>query len=1022
MQTKTIRRSHVVALLAMLLVLAAALALILTFLGSADEPIPLIDSYAAFPCPGESLDSDSASMKFYFLIGTLDFIRAGFSFSKTNTFPTAYASDCTVCDTTVSYSSVTVNGNVVPAPTGRRWIEVELSDVPQADYTEVIYFNAFVEDENTVTYGTASAFTVCAVFGHDNLEGGKILRAPTDDDPGLQEYHCDLCGDFVGAVDLDAYNAEILRWQTQVATFRNSDFGSGSVTTDLAAAAGYSHDDPPVDPTVGQHPRVLFNASDVPGIRTALENAPQTVKDAYYVAAYDDRTWGTLGPADPNRLDGEHNFDATKLVKLQMLALDYQLTGNKGNGYLAIYAMKNYLKCLDVVTMDGDYERAFGFVMYTAACVYDWCYDLMTPTDKEQIVFAVQKKCCEGKNKPDDRMEMGFPPHWAWKGQGPITGHACEFQLLRDYLSFAIAIYDEYPGWWDFIGGLFYQKYVPVRNEIYKAGMSTQGVSLYLRIRFTADLYSAALIKAMSGSIPYDEEGMRQVMRTVYSYELPYGNSFESGDNRIGGKAFQDYGRASLISSYLFEDQTIRANLESHGYSYSVYSEKFKNYTVEASPGEYLIFSSNAVEPTETLHEGMPLILYNGGWLGQIIARNTWSNSQAAVLMKIGVRTVANHDHADAGQFQIYYKTMLAGDTGVYDTYLETHRMRYHAATIAHNCLLIKKGSGTYNVGGQRLPDSTGNFNGGGDTAWLTSDTYKTGTVTGYRYAYADGTETEPLYAYIAGDITPAYDSSVVSEVTRRMLTVFDTDNADVPLFFIVFDNVTGVLGSYKKTFLLHVPAEPTISGNTVTVVKSGGKLVLQNVFGGDSINAVGGVVFDGNGKFVSGSSSNYSVNGNQLTPTKNSYDGYWGRVEISPTTGSATDQFLNVMYVCDANKTPSNVTATAISNNFVKGARIGNTAAVFVTNRDRRTSAFTFSAPGSGNVTYYVSGVESGDWTVSVNGNVVSTTDAAGGLLVFTAPAGNVTLTPTNLTRASVGEALGASDWSTFDYSNLLP
>ena len=81
MQTKTIRRSHVVALLATLLVLAAALALILTFLGSADEPIPLIDSYAAFPCPGESLDSDSASMKFYFLIGTLDFTRAGFSFS-----------------------------------------------------------------------------------------------------------------------------------------------------------------------------------------------------------------------------------------------------------------------------------------------------------------------------------------------------------------------------------------------------------------------------------------------------------------------------------------------------------------------------------------------------------------------------------------------------------------------------------------------------------------------------------------------------------------------------------------------------------------------------------------------------------------------------------------------------------------------------------------------------------------------------------------------------------------------------
>ncbi|MBO6019579.1 MAG: hypothetical protein J6P88_00145, partial [Clostridia bacterium] len=280
-------------------------------------------------------------------------------------------------------------------------------------------------------------------------------------------------------------------------------------------------------------------------------------------------------------------------------------------------------------------------------------------------------------------------------------------------------------------------------------------------------------------------------------------------------------------------------------------------------------------------------------------------------------------------------------------------------------------------------------------------------TVTGYAYGYSDVAQNVPAYAYIAGDITPAYDNSRATEVTRRMLTVFDTADPNEELYFFVFDNITATSGSYKKTFLLHVPTEPTISGNTITVVnENDAKLVVQNVFGGDSITKIGGT------------NNNYNVNGSQINPTNNGNDGYWGRVEISPNTGSATNQILNAMYVCDASD-PNSLTATPISNSTVKGAVLGNTAAVFVTSATRRTTSFNFTASGSGTLNYYVSGVAAGGWAISVNGVLVGTTHATedGGLATFTAPAGTVTLVPFEGNLYNCPTPLGENGWPSVNY-----
>ena len=796
---------------------------------------------------------------------------------------------------------------------------------------------------------------------------GRIITPPTETAEGKKGKICTECGNEIAyaTVTYAEYITEVNALMTQVNSFSTSSFGGATVTTNL----GTKYPAPSVSPTKGQHPRVLINQNDLAGIRAEITNKRSSKTVQQYLAYIQKPTTGQLGAKVTHGSDTD-NYSTDTLYNIQALALEYQLTGNKIAGYQAVLALKNYILTLDIEKIEVDQERNYGYVMYIAACVYDWCYDLMTQTDRLQIVSGVEHKIVSGSNSYGAKMEIGFPP----SKQGAISGHGTEFQLLRDYLAFAIAIYDEYPGWWNYIGGRFYSEFVPVRNEFYKAGMYPQGVSLYVRVRYAADLYSAWLIKAMTGSIPYeDPAAMKQVMRTIYSYELPKNHAFASGDDHADDDEFQDYGRLALISSYLFDDAAIRAELEAHEKSYTKFTETI---TMSASVSEYLICSSNGVAASKR-HEDMPLIVYNGGWLGQIIARNGWGDDQAAVLMKIGVRTTSNHDHADAGQFQIWYKTMLAGDTGVYDTYdrggsKDPHFFSYHQATVAHNSILI--GSA-----GQKQPGETGSF-----SDWQ-SDTYKTGTVTGYAFGYADQAETQPTYAYIAGNITPAYGSAA-SEVTRRMLAVYDTKNEDVPLFFFVFDNIKTSSTTKAKTFLLHVPSAPTISGKTVTVQKDGAKLVLQSVLGGDNITSLGGA------------NKNYLVNGVQKVPSRGSDDGYWGRVEISPNTGNQTDQLLNVMYVCDSGKTPANVTATAISTDDVKGAAIGNVAAVFVTSATRRSTAFSFSVTRTGEVTYYVSGVRAGKWTVSIGSSFSETVTATpdGGLLVFTAPAGTtLTLTP---------------------------
>ena len=793
-----------------------------------------------------------------------------------------------------------------------------------------------------------------------------IKKVPTPSSIGEKVTHCKTCtleqaqpylySEYARDLQTAEYNLK----NVDLSSFKNKSISTFSTT---------KYSKPSAYPTAGEHPRLLINTTTLNDIRAAIlrpENAGylnDIIKTAneYSSGLLGDVTEHTSSPK------GEHNLNESIYDTVMAKSFLYLLTGAKIYAYDAIRMTKEYMSTIKIVTVNPDPERNWGFAMFAAAIVYDWCYDVLTETDKADLVRGIEWRLCKtitSSTTFGQNLEIGFPPAY----QGAVCGHGSERQLLRDYLSVALAIYDEYPTWYEYIGGRFFEDYVPVRNEFYKSGMYPQGISVYVQIRFTSDLWSAWIMQSATGENPYSAE-MARVIPSLFS-RIVDGNVtiFDEGD--CEGKSDQEIINglcfAASISAYLFNDSVAAS-----------WSNYFGNrYTGSLN---LLILKSTGVEETRPRHEGLDLVCYNGGFLNEIVAHSDWGSSATSVLMKIGGRSTANHDHGDAGSFQIYYKGILAGDTGFYDSYGTDHFKQYHQATIAHNSIVIYRDGATVGqkVGSAYREPTTYD-------EWM-SDAYHTANLTGVSYGYMDEAKTAPKYTYISGDIAPAYQG-VITKGDRRMLAVFDTQNPDVPLYFFVYDNFIGNKNSDAMTFLLHTKSQPTINGNTVSAFSGSGKIVLQNVKGGDKIEAIGGV-----GK-------NFMVNGSQVNTKDGENDGYWGRVEISTQNSSKNDVQLNAIYVTDTtNKTAC--TAHEIFGDVICGAIMGNTVAVFVEESTNYSGDINFSTAGAGDsINYYISGVAAGTWHVMVGTTSMVVTAAEGeGLLHFTAPSGLVSITPVN-------------------------
>ena len=782
-----------------------------------------------------------------------------------------------------------------------------------------------------------------------------------------------------------------------------------------------------IQPTEGQHPRLLITTDNYQAVRnTVLSQSNASLYDSIVESAVDpskvsftltclatsmyqvqDPNTNTLVWEEHQMMDGDQIASVCGVIRDK--AFVYQINDMEkirslrpggsdidvdGIGLQAISMMMDLLDQIDDVAYqkeDGtihskDKCRTFGEVMFTAALVYDWCYDLLDSAEKDALIRQVTDKLCKqfeenptpSYDAAKHRMEVSFPPY----KQSPVNDHGCERQILRDYLSFSLAIFDEDRSWYDYVGGRFFAQFVPVRNEIYQSDYSTQGFSNYLQIRFSSDLWSAWLMESATGVFPYASQAdMMKVMRSAFTH-LTRGNwaHFYEGDYEgVKSSAGIGYGLAfsAMMSGYLFEDETAM------GWA------AYRNFDSIPNAFQLILRSKPVAVSSSNMYEGLTKILYNGGYLKQTIAHNAWTTCDTAVFMKIGGVRIGGHDHDDAGSFQIIYnKSPMAVDSGVYDTWNSKHHKNYHRRTIAHNSVVFYSGS--------NVTQQTTDFNGGG-TGSLEEllDACENPNVThfGHEEGYASN-GTTPRYAYLAGDIAGTYEGNTVTRMDRRMLAVYDNMDADVPLYFFVFD-ATVTTDNAIPAFLLHVPKDSTSSKSekSITVTTDEGKLILQNVYCGNGTDNPTISEFFGANKYKVG--NNNWTTGATTDPSR-------GRYEIKPTSSQGTNYMLNAIMVTGEGKDVStdNRGATYFSSGSATiGTKLGNVAVLFVksANPTNQTLTFTASTNSGETLQYYVSGLAAGNWHVTYGNNYQDVNvSAESHLLQFEASGGSVTLTYT--------------------------
>ena len=654
-------------------------------------------------------------------------------------------------------------------------------------------------------------------------------------------------------------------------------------------------------------PRVLVNPNTINKVRKRFESRKmKPVKAKIYTQAAAKNS----GVPEGEKVTKEiyHAIDANAFL--------YLIKNNKSAGEQAVRMIKEVMPALNTKNEKGVDDRLNHRVIYSAAMVYDWCYDLMTDEDRN-FLYAHVKRLLE-------LSEYGWP-----MTEGRITYLVNHFgeEKIPNALAFGIASYEHSPDIYNEAAYHLYGGLVPSRNSFYPAHRHHQG-SAYGPGRYDSEVLSTFLITQMGAPRPYIDAQGKILYHSIYN-RRPDDVIFSQGDDfnpnflyrAEGSGYFALFGLMMAASE--FQDPYLQDEVQRH--------IGFKDKFTHLDDGVLLLlYQDETLEPKSV--EELPLTKFFGEPIASMTARTGWDMKKgvdsdvAIATMEMSNYYFGNHDHLDAGHFNIYYKGPLAIDSGAYAESAEGtgkhggdsgHWNNYFRRTVAHNTILVRDPDEPYrptsiwdaqNEGGQVV-------NAGGPI-----EQYNGGAPLSYQDMASRGKQVEllarsfgpdtivPEYSYLKGDMAKAYAYSYLNmqpkvDKAQRSFVFFNLKNKEVPAALIVHDYVTARKANFKKRWLMHFVEKPDVDGHITTVVKKpgrlaySGKLVNQTLWPRAEnlqIDVIGG---EGKEFWTESASKNWAL------AKKEDIDrfeaGRW-RIEISPKKEAATDRFLNVIQVMD--------------------------------------------------------------------------------------------------------------------------
>lgn len=642
----------------------------------------------------------------------------------------------------------------------------------------------------------------------------------------------------------------------------------------MVFAGVYSSAGMPVPPH--HHPRLYLDSSDVPALRQRMNSArgAEIISKMQSLAA--ERTAEEELPV--SQRDFRYYFQMRGLTsRAELQALDYLANGNVRAGREAVVSVLDSLK-RTAYGVEKDLSRANGVMLMVGAIVYDWCYPLLSNEEKSEYISQFLRI--------SSLLECGYP----FKFVESIAGHTCEWMIMRDMLSAAVAIYDEYPALYQDVIGVIEKKFAPSRNLFYEAGNHPQGTK-YIPTRLSSELFAQLIVAKIGGGKGVFSNAQRNVLYDIIYRMRPDGTLLPIGDENPSRKPrTENYALPAMMASYFYRDPHLRWLFlkDSRVVDHSLLFE--------------LLWNDDSIEPASP--DDLPLVRFCPSPFGWMIARTGWGDESVIAEMKVNEQMAGNHQHLDGGSFQIWYKGSLAIDSGVYEGvnggYRSKHCFNYTKRTIAHNSLIIfdpdekfawykarphrnKPARYCSNDGGQRMPGPTG-----WDTAGSVEEMYSDEFTVGRTLYHGIRDD----FSWLKGDITKAYSDKV--DLVERSFVFCDMHDAATPAFLVIFDRVGAKNPALRKSFLLHSIEKPELRDGGFVVKRSAGKE--------DGMLSVSVLLPEKAGmSLVGGPGREYEVDGtnwpNVIPDDTEAETGAW-RVEVSPSSANRTDVFLNVIQI----------------------------------------------------------------------------------------------------------------------------
>ena len=606
----------------------------------------------------------------------------------------------------------------------------------------------------------------------------------------------------------------------------------------------------------------------------------------------------------------------------------------QGDGRTGREAADLMLRYLPLVEFGNvlDVTREVGAAIYAGSCVYDWCYGLLSPAERETLRRHLMRLA--------DTMECGWPPF----RQTIVNGHGNEAQICRDLLAMSIAIYDEDPLPYRYCAYRVLEELVPMRRFEYRSPRHNQGVS-YSAYRFGWEMHAAWLMRRLCGREVFDAN-----IKTVPNYwlymRLPDGGMLRDGDGVCGGP-YWGHPQTFLLCYAYSGDPVVKG-------------EYLRQAGTRGDDLLFLLLNDPAVAPEPRL-DGLPLTIDFGPVLGGMIARTGWTvgtNSPDVVAeVKGGGYHFGNHQHADAGSLQIYYRGLQVAKLGQYKFYGTPYDMNFGKRSAAQSMLLVfdpqeKILSRLANDGGSRFLQSHPR----------SADEAASNPLFGYGRVVSCSfgpSAKAPAFSTFCADLKGAY-SEKVAAYTRRFCFL-NLGLPGHPAAMVVADDITATNAAFKKVWQLNTlqPPQPTAGGVRLWNASGGvtGRLDVCMLAPSREARTL---------EILSGEDANSAGGKRYAAPKPDGAEANGCRIVFSPARAQARDRFLTVLQACDAEPLP----VAHEESGTMSVLRIADRIVALPKDGGLSRAAFEVRVPGDGQ-TYQVlgAGLAAGAWRLSAAG-----------------------------------------------------